>query len=140
MSWRKVTEADLNSALSAAEIDAFRRSSTESDPVESQIASCVAYVRGVIRSSASRVKMCPDESTLPESLISPAMDRLRFNVLTRMDIAVNESRRLAYEKAEDLFEKVRRGEFVPESYGESAGGEVSGTPEAGRVRPYHLLD
>lgn len=141
MAWRKVTESDLESALSGAEIEAFRRSATEADPVASQISACVAYVRGIVRSSPVHVRMNADAATLPESLVGPAMNYLRFGILTRMDVPVNESRRLAYEKSEELFEKVRRGEFVPESDGEEPGsGEVAGSPAVGQVRPAHLLD
>lgn len=140
MAWRNVTERDLNSALSSAEIEAFRRSSVEGDPVESQIASEVAYVRGVVRSSPARVRLGP-EGTLPESLILPAMERLRFSILTRMDMPVNEARRLAYEKAEELLEKVRSGAFIPEGDGEEdAGGDVAASPAVGPVNPAHLLD
>lgn len=140
MAWRIVTEQDLNSALSSTEIENFRRSSVDGDPVGAQIAAEVAYVRGVVRSSPARVKLGPD-GTLPESLILPAMEHLRFAILTRMDIPVNDSRRLAYDKSAELFEKVRTGAFIPEGDGEDAGGgDVAGSPAVGPVNPAHLLD
>ena len=140
MAWRTVTEQDLESALSGAEIEAFRRSSTACDPVAAQIDAGVAYVRGIVRSSPARVRIGP-EGTIPESLVLPCVERLRFSVLTRMDMPVNESRRLAYEKAEELLEKVRTGAFVPEGDGEGeTGGDVAGSPAVGPVNPARLLD
>lgn len=114
--WRKVQEADLNSSLSQSEIEAYRRSADfEHDPVESQIRQICSYVRGCIRSSGAKVRMAREEDWLPESLISPAMDYLRYQILTRMDIPVNESRTKAYERAGEIFDQLRKGEFVPES-------------------------
>lgn len=114
--WRKVQEADLVSTLSLDEVDAFRSSAQfENDPVEQQIRGACAYVRGYIRTGGSKVRMAREEDWLPESLIAPAMDYLRFNILTRLDFVVNESRTKSYEQALALFDQLRRGEFVPES-------------------------
>lgn len=138
--WRKVHEADLIASLSMQEIEAFRRSADfEHDPVESQIRQTCSYVRGVIRSAPARVRMASEEDWLPESLISPAMAKLRFDILTRMGLVVNESRTKAYENAEELFDKVRRGEFVPESDGVD-NDAVAGSPAYGNEAHAHLLD
>ena len=141
--WRKVTEQDLVSALSQEEIDAFRAGQGDGDdPIETQIADMVAYVRGIIRSSPAKVRLASDESKLPASLVKPAMDQLRFDVLTRMDVKVNESRTLAYQKALELFNAVRAGEYIPESDGitdDSA--DIAGSPAASpRPEPHRLLD
>lgn len=114
--WRKVLESDLNASLSQSEIDAYRRSADfEHDPVESQIRQICSYVRGCIRSGGAKVRMAREEDWLPESLISPAMNYMRYQILTRMNQPVNESRTKAYENALALFNELRRGEFVPES-------------------------
>jgi len=139
--WRQVHEADLNSTLSQTEIDAFRKSAAEGDPVESLISTTVAYVRGIIRSAPQRVKLHPNEAYLPESLIVPAMDLARFNVLTRLNVVVNESRTKAYERANQLFDDVRAGKFVPESDNTAdTSGDVAGSPKSGAIRPHRLLD
>lgn len=139
--WRKVHEADLNSSLSQTEIDAFRRSAIEVDPIVSLVTSTVAYVRGIIRSAPTRVKLHPDETYLPESLIIPAMDLARFNVLTRANVVVNESRTKAYERANQLLDDVRAGRFIPESATESEeSNDIAGSPASGSVRPHRLLD
>lgn len=140
MSWRKVVESDLTASLAQNEIDAFRKSSFDGDPVESQIASIVAYVRGCIRSGGA-VALSDDPDALPESLISPAMDYLRYQILTRMNVAVNESRTRAWEKANELFYDVRRGAYIVESpAGESSGAGKAATPLAGSTNPSRLLD
>lgn len=114
MHWRKVTESDLTSSLSQSEVEAFRRSADfEHDPVEKQLAGVVAKVRGYIRASRT-VALDPDETTIPESLVSDAMDFLRYEILTRLDIVVNESRTKAYERALETFKEVANGTFKVE--------------------------
>ena len=139
--YRKVHEADLNASLSLAEIDAFRKSALDGDPVEAQIASVVAYVRGCIRSGGKAV-LSRKEDYLPESLILPAMDYLRYQILTREDLKVNESRTKAYDRACDLFNSIRKGEFVPESDAMSTtSSELATAPATGRANPEkRLLD
>jgi len=140
MSWRSVTEDDLTASLAQAEIDAYRRSGA-TDPIDPQIRATVSYVRGVIRSSPSRVRLCPDESTLPESLILPAMDYLRFEFCIRQNIAANESRTKAYENAVDLFREIRSGRFIPESFDATDDShEVAGSPAFAAATPSRLLD
>ena len=143
MAWRKVTEQDLVSALSLAETEAFRKSADfAGDPVEKQLASAVAHVRGMIRSGSGRVKMSPDPLALPESLIVPAMDYLRFHILARMNVAVNESRTKAYDDALELFVALRRGEFVPEPDGDEndQATDKAVSPAAADADPPRLLD
>lgn len=145
--WRKVLESNLNASLSQSEIDAYRRSADfEHDPIEAQIRQICAYVRGCIRSGGTKVRMAREEDWLPESLISPAMDYMRYQILTRMNQPVNESRTKAYENAIALFYQLRRGEFVPESelvdpepIAEDPS-EKATSPIAAEATPPHLLD
>lgn len=139
--WRKVTETDLTSALSAAEVGAFRQSAGRGQPVAQQIAETVAFVRGCIR-SGGRCRADADESTLPESLVAPAMDWLRFRFLTRMNLPVNDARTTLYEDARRLFEDIARGEIVPESAGaeEDDATAKSVSPAAAKASPPRLLD
>jgi len=141
--WRPVFEADLISRLSLDEIDAFRQQDGgDGDVIARAIAGEVAYVRGIIRSAPSGIRLSSDESMLPESLISPAMDHLRFNVLTRLNYAVNDSRTKAYEQANVLFDQVRKGDFIPEPSAENAdtSGNVAGSPVSATAKPKRLLD
>lgn len=145
--WRKVQEADLNSSLSQSEIEAYRRSADfEHDPVESQIRGVCAYVRGCIRSGGSKCRIAREEDWLPESLISPAMDYLRYQILTRMNQPVNESRTKAYDNAVTLFDQLRKGEFIPESEFVDPEppvedpSEKASAPIVAAANPPHLLD
>jgi len=116
--WRTVEETDLAATLSQREIDAFRRDAAldGSDPVARLLARTVAMVRGYIATNGKVRRMGPS-GTLPESLISPAMDYAAADVLKRQAVALTEDRRNARERAEDLFERVAKGEYTPESDG-----------------------
>lgn len=138
MAWRRITVEDITSALSSAEIDAFGES-WPSDTASANIDEVTAYVRGVIRSSPHAATLGP-EGTLPDSLILPTVDYLRFRLLTRFDLTVNEARTKAYDDAKEVFDRIRSGEYVPES---SESGSVSskcGSPASGSVHPHRLLD
>ena len=114
--WRTVDENDLAATLSQGEIDAFRQDASldGSDPVARLLARTVAMVRGYIATNGKVRRMGPS-GTLPESLISPAMDYAATDVLKRIDVQLNEDRRKARERAEDLFKDVAAGKYTPES-------------------------
>jgi len=141
MAWRTITESDLLSALSSAEVEAFRRSADfETDPVDRQIADAAEYVRGLIRSGGVAT-LSTTEGALPPALIPATLDYLRYRFLTRMNIVVNESRTQAYKDALALFEKVRTGDYVPEADGVDDGSDAKAvTPEAAEATPTRLLD
>ena len=142
--WRKVHEADLISSLSLKEVDAYRKSAEfENDPVESQIRNVCAYVRGCIRTGGNLRddQMAREEDWLPESLIAPAMDYIRFKVLTRMNAVVNESRTKAYEDANNLFNELKRGEYAPEPDGTvQEDGKKATSPAFSAPKPARILD
>ena len=114
--WRTVDENDLAATLSQGEIDAFRQDASldGSDPVARLLSRTVAMVRGYIATNGKVRRMGPS-GTLPESLISPAMDYAAADVLKRIDVQLNEDRRKARERAEDLFKDVAAGKYTPES-------------------------
>ena len=118
MDWRIVDEADLAASLSQREIDGFRQDGSVdgSDPVARLLARTVALVRAHVATNGKVRRMGPS-GTLPESLISPAMDYAAYDVLKRINVPVSEDRRRARERAEDLFERVATGKFTPESDG-----------------------
>ncbi len=123
MAWRKPDADDLVATLSQKEVDAFRKSADFAfDPVERLLSRTVAMVRGYIR-SGGKCRLSPDESLIPESTISKAMDYAAFDVLKRLSILPNEARTKARESAEDYFRRIGDGGLVPESHGadETAG-------------------
>ena len=116
--WRTVDENDLAATLSQQEVDAYRRSASldGSDPVARLLSRTAALVRGYIATNGKVARMGPS-GTLPESLISPVMDYAAFDVLKRVNVPVNEDRRRARERAEDLFRDVAQGKYTPEADG-----------------------
>lgn len=141
--WRRPTEDDLVSSLSREEVEAFRQDGAfGGDPVEAQLRDVAELVRGFVRANGG-VRMCPEEGTLPASLVGPAMDYLRHRLLTRMNLAVNESRTRAWEAAKDLFRRIADGGFSPESYAadpDAEGGDRPATrPATGVPNPCRRL-
>ena len=116
MGWRTVDETDLAATISQDEIDAYRASGPVdgSDLVARLLARTVAMVRGYIATNGKVTRMGPS-GTLPESLVSPAMDYAAADILKRQDVELNEDRRKARERAEDLFKDVAAGKYTPES-------------------------
>ena len=116
--WRKVDESDLAATISQQEIDAYRQSSSldGSDPVERLLARTVALVRGYVATNGKVARMGPS-GTLPESLVSPAMDYAAYDILKRVPVPVKEDRRRAREQAEALFKEIAAGKYTPESDG-----------------------
>ena len=114
--WRTVDENDLAATVSQGEIDAFRQDASldGSDPVARLLKRTVAMVRGYIATNGKVRRMGPS-GTLPESLISPAMDYAAADVLKRINVSLNDDRRKARERAEDLFKDVAAGKYTPES-------------------------
>lgn len=117
MAWRTVDARDLAATLSQTEIDTYRRSFPPGggDPVSRLLSRTAAMVRGYVASNG-KVAMGPS-GTLPESLINAAMDYAAADVLKRMPTPLNEDRRKARQRAEELFEKVAKGDFTPENAG-----------------------
>ena len=114
--WRTVDENDLAATLSQGEIDAFRQDASldGSDPVARLLSRTVAMVRGYIATNG-KVRRMGRSGTLPESLISPAMDYAAADVLKRLAVPLNDDRRKARERAEDLFKDIAAGKYTPES-------------------------
>ena len=117
--WRVATSDDLAATLSDQEIEAYRTSFTgEAEPIELLLNRTAAMFRAAIR-TGGRARMSRIPYAIPESVISKAMDYAAFDVLKRLDIAINDDRRKAREEAEDLLKRLERGEFEVESDGET---------------------
>jgi hypothetical protein len=84
--------------------------------------------------------------TIPEGLVSPAMDYAAADLLKRIGRPLTEDRRRARERAEVLFEKIAQGIFKPESYnpgGDAAAADLTRpatAPSFAHPRPERLLD
>lgn len=137
--WRKPTESDLAATLSQKELDTYRQSSgvDGADPVADLLSRTAEMVRGYCRSNRS-LKVSSVPGSLPEGLISPAMDYAAYDVLKRLPVKVGEDRRLAKEAAVALFEKVADGKVTPEDADD--GENVSVSPGFNNPIPPRVLD
>ena len=128
--WRKLNLDDLDACLSESERSAFGEGDTsQADPLGRQLHTVTGMVRGMIRSG----RLCPvpdDPLLIPEMLVPAALDIAAWNILKRLRIPVGEARRLAYEKATALLERVATGAIVPEPPDESSAPEASATSGA----------
>lgn len=143
--WRTVSETDLAATLSQGEVDAYRAGGPTdgSDRVAALLERTVATVRGWISCNGA-VRMGP-AGTLPNSLISPAMDYAAFDLLKSKAAEVNETRTKARQRAEEIFEKIATGALTPESYSEDGDAVAddtrpAGSPAFGEAAPPRLLD
>jgi hypothetical protein len=124
MSWRKPETRDLTAKLNQREVTAFKQHpdfATMADPASDILEQTAEMVRGYCRTN-KQVKMSPVLGTIPEGLMSAAMDYAAFDVLKRINVQPNEARKAAWEKALELFEKVARGEYIPESWADDPSG------------------
>ena len=120
MAWRKPETRDLTAKLNQREVTAFKQHpdfATMSDPAADILEQTAEMVRGYCRTN-KQLKMSPSAGTIPEGLMSPAMDYAAYDLLKRINVLPNEARKAAWEKAIELFEKVARGEYIPESWSE----------------------
>jgi len=142
--WRAITRADVTASLTLKETESYQRSvDFGDDPLPILIERTTAYARLAIRSNG-RVRMSPDATTLPVSVISPACDYMIFDILKRIDVEVGEDRRRARQQAIDFFDKIEKGDITPEGWdepesqdtGHSAAQLISSSPQ--RVTPMNL--
>ncbi len=118
MAWRVPDIDDIYATLGKDKVEVYRASANwTEDPIKRLCKRAAAYVRGHLKANG-RVKMSPNESEIPESTISPAMDYLAFDILNRLDAGVSEERKEARRQAIAFFEKISSGEMSVEDYGE----------------------
>lgn len=125
MAWRAPTRDDLIATLSREEVEAFDQSAATGSttaPSADLVARTASFVRGFVRRN-HRVRLGP-AGTLPEGLISPAMDYAAFDVLKRLPVEVGAARVKAREEALLLFEDVAANKVTPESYLDEEDGAV----------------
>ena len=139
--WRKLTEEDLASRLSVAEIDAYsKQGSFTTDPVEVILTNVTEEVRGFI-TSGRKCRLGP-EGTLPTMLVSSAIAIAVVELLTRINRKANEDRTKARDNAYSLLNKIAAGEIGPEDYGElpKETDKVASAPSFSAPKPERLLD
>lgn len=138
MAWRRLTEDDLVAFLSQKEVDTFRKSADFSpDAIAAILLATGNFVRGFVR--ASGVRCSEEDGSIPDSLVSPALDYAVFDVLKRFRISVGEDRRKAREQAIELFNRVADRKMQVEPADESVDGESAVAPAFAPPRPARLL-
>ena len=131
--WRQINEDDLIATLSSDEIEAFKNDfSAGSDPVGVLCRRAAAMVRDYLRTNGN-IRMSDDDTLVPESLISPAMDYVAIDVLKRLAIEPTDIRKEARKDAIAYFDKIASGRLTAESYG-AAPTESTGGPAIQIVR------
>lgn len=122
MAWRKPTLRDIAAKLNQRELDAYRQHpdfNTSADPVLDILEQTAESVRGYCRTNKT-VKISPELGSIPEGLITFAMDFAAFDILKRINAPIGEPRKVAWEKAIEVFKDVAEGKFIPESYAEGS--------------------
>ncbi len=118
MAWRKPDSRDLAAKLNQKEMDTFKAYPdfrSVADPAADLLAQVADAVRGFCRAN-KQVVLCPTPGTIPEGLITFAMDFAVYDLLKRINIVPNEARKAAWEKAVEIFKDVTEGKFIPESW------------------------
>ena len=131
--WIRITQENLPSVLSQAEIDAYRRSPGDdgSDPVAGLLRQVAELVRGYVRANPDIVFDTRDPETIPPSLVNPALNLARFAVLNRIAAGnISEGRKKEYEAAIKLLESIKDRKFLPESHGDAENPKPDGIPAA----------
>lgn len=134
MAWRKPELRDIAAKLNQRELDAFRQHpdfTSAADPIKDLLEMTAESVRGFCRTN-KQVTMCPDAATIPEGLMTFAMDFAAYDVLKRINVTPNEARKAAWEKAHDIFQAVSEGKFIPESW---QGGEADDDTKSNKAMP-----
>lgn len=111
--WRKITEDDLLSAISAAEDAGIRRklvTDNQTDPLQQIIAQQTLTFREAIRSFSGN-QLAADPATLPEAAIFHAVAIIRHRLIGRLGVSeMTEDRKLEYRAANKYLEGLTRGE------------------------------
>lgn len=116
MSWRQLTEADILSKMSSAELEAFREaavSSDQEDPITAAIANVTGLVRGYVASNSDN-NLDATADTVPVRLIPSAVDILVVDIPARAagtQIDPEDARAKAKSQAIKLLEQVAAGKF-----------------------------
>lgn len=133
-------DADFLNACASPEMEALRTAATgvdQADPLAAMAAAIVSEVRGYV-ATAPRNSL-GGAGTIPEELKAAALDVFRFRATLRLPgvkMLQDDSRRLAYSNAINLFIMVAEGRFAveqPETPIEIETGSVP-NPETGDVR------
>ena len=116
MAWRAITDTDIDTVLSSAELAALRAQAAEgTDPVADSVRLVTDTVRGYI--AANPASRPGPAGTLPERLIDAALALFVVKAYSRtagLLIDLNDTRKTAAESAVTLLRDVAAGRFAVE--------------------------
>ena len=108
--WRAITEDDLLTVLSGAELEAYRAAalaSGQDDPVAAVISAAVGECRG--RIAAHAANRLADGETIPAALLPHVLVLARQRIFTRLPVRVTDARQREEERTDAYLRDVARG-------------------------------
>jgi hypothetical protein len=136
MSWRAITESDVLTQISGAELEALRGAvlaDGQADPVQPCSDAVTAKVRGFVAANASNA-LDADASKIPDRLIDGAVSLIIIQIMTRAGgtlIDPEGARQKAADEANRLLRDVAAGKF-------SIADPVSGNEGSSAVTPVYI--
>lgn len=116
MPWRALTENDVLSGMTSREVPNLGQTGGVSDDrLPGILELLTSEIRGMIATHRSN-QLDSDEDKIPVSFIARAAIIARWRLMASIpNYTPSESRKLEYEKAEDFFKRVAKGEIRPEA-------------------------
>ena len=133
MSWRNITEADVLTKISGAELSGYRKAvlaGGQADPVQPSIDLVTAKVRGFVAGNSANT-LSSDAAQIPDRLIGAAVALIIIEIMSRVAgkiIDPEGARRKDADEANRLLRDVAAGHFSindPVSGRENTGGGAS---------------
>lgn len=112
MAWITITEADVLTTLSGAELEGYRSAALadgQPDPVAATIAQVIDLVRGYVGGCPRHV--LGEAGTIPQKLLAPALDIIAARIPLRVNRSPKEGRKTAQENAIKVLEQVAAFKF-----------------------------
>jgi hypothetical protein len=113
MSWRIITEADVLTQISGAELTALRGvvlGDGQDDPVQPSIDAITAKVRGFVAGNINN-KLDANPAAIPDRLIDAAVSLIICRIISRTTMEPNATRLKDAEAANSLLRDVASGKF-----------------------------
>ena len=115
MAWIQIKENDVKTRLAGAEFSAYStvaRSQGQANPLPEIIDQVVDEVRGYI--AANKSNRLGAGNTIPQKLLRATLSIIRYQLITRLPVEINEQRTKEYVNAVALMEQVATGKYAIE--------------------------
>lgn len=111
MAWITITEDDVLTVLSGAELEGYRAAALadgQVDPVDPTIAQVTDLVRGYVAGNPANTL---GATGIPQKLLPPALDIIAYRIPNRVGQDAGETRKALQDQAIRLLEQVAAGKF-----------------------------